>query len=140
MPQAESRELQDARSRLVSFERQQTKPEGLRALADALSKLSDLAAFAPNEREQRVARNLVNTCARKVQEHANQLITNFDLVPDNELEHWRDVMGQFEGASQALPESFHNTRSTLIRRLVERLLRQMSPSELEALRADVQAR
>jgi hypothetical protein len=139
MPHPESSELQQARHLLASFEQHPTEPDGLRALADALPELSDLAESSLNDHERTVAGNLLTTYARRAEERANQLLADFESIPDEDLEQWHDVMRQFEEASRALPESFGKTRATLIRRLVERLLGQLSPSERKALLAKLQS-
>ena len=139
MPHSESTELQQARRLLASFEQHPTEPNGLGALADALPELSDLAESSSDEHERTIAGNLLATYARKAEERANRLLADFESIPDDDLELWHDVMGQFEEASQALPESFGKTRATLIRRLVDRLLRQMSPSERKVLLKEFQS-
>lgn len=139
MSQAESPELQQARRLLDSFEQHPQEPDGLRALAEALPELSDLAQSSPTQRESKVASNLLGTYARMAEEHANRLLADFDSIPDNNLEQWHDVMGQFEEASEVLPESFRKTRSILIRRLVDRLFGQMSPLQRKAFLAKWQS-
>lgn len=92
----ESQELQEARRILALFDKQPFKPEGVSKLADALFALSDLRDLSDNEHERNVARNLFDTYARKAEENAGHLLSDFDSIPDEDVEHWLTVMKEFE--------------------------------------------
>jgi len=135
----ESQELQAARRLLASFGRRPSEPDGIRALAEALRELSDLAQFSSNERERTVAGNLLRTYARKGEARANELLADFDSIADDEVEAWHDVMREFEQSSHAVPESFRDAAFALIRRLIDRLLGQMSPAQRKVFKAKLQS-
>jgi hypothetical protein len=125
----ESRELTAARRSLETFEQGPDTPAALGALAVAVETLVNLCESSSDEVEQKIARNLLATYARKAEERADQLLTDFDSIPDEDVKHCHDVMDEFGGASAMLPESFRVKRNDLLSRLVRRLVAPLTPYE-----------
>lgn len=125
----ESNELHEARRLFRAFEQNLRKPEGINALAEALVIISDLRDNAEEEWERKVADNLFNTYAQKAVEHAQNLLADLDSIPDDDLEHWHDVMHEFVLDSLALPEAFLEKKKELISSLIKRIFQRMPPSE-----------
>ena len=73
------------------------------------------------------------TYARKAEERCDQLLADFDSIPDDDIEQWHEAMLLFEDCSEVLPESFRQKRSRLTVLLFERFLKQLSPTERDAL-------
>jgi len=125
------KEMAQARALLKKFEDQMHKPEGLVHLAEALSLLADVRDSGESDEATKIASNIVIAYAQKVngviEGLARERIVHIEIV-----EHWREVMREFEGSGFTLPPEMATAGHTL-------LLKKMSPSERQVLLQKLQA-
>jgi hypothetical protein len=111
------------------FERTASDPEGVSHLADGLSLLLDLVHDPPSEREGRVAGNLFKTYSRRAESLADQLLANVEQLPDESLEHWFNVMDEFDNQDLPVSKDFQRKKVAFVHAMIERL----SPAERKRL-------
>lgn len=117
----ESQELVQARLELSRFEEHASHPDGVRHLAEGLSLLTALASDAPDERERKVARNLVQTYSAKVESIVEALLRDVAQIPYEGIVHWFDVLDEFDTGDFDLPETFKAKKVAFFRAQFERL-------------------
>jgi len=132
----EPQELLKARRCLARAEADLRSADGLRELLDGLALLEDVIATGTTAAAS-TARNLATTYAARIYERVAGVVGADEQLPEPELEHFFKIVLAFDQVGVDLPQSAHDLKIAVVRRLIDRYYEGHSPERKQRALAEL---
>jgi len=132
----EPQELTKARRCLARAEADLGSVDGLSQLVEGLACLDDVIGGG-HAASASTARNLAASYAARIYARVEDAVAGDAQLPEPELEHFFKVVLAFDQLGSALPESAHELKIAVVRRLIDRYYEGHPPEKKERALAEL---
>ena len=136
----EPNELVEARISLKKLEENFGDPERLSYLKQGISLLGDVIMGDCAQVHKDRANKMVFTYRNRILSEVKGVLSNADSCDMDSLNHWHNTMAVFSDAGFDDDQEFRSCKEQLFSKWGVRLLRSLSPSELEEIKRSHQQR
>ena len=126
--------LERARLMLQKFEHAQNELVGREDLAEGLEELLEVRDATSDAKTISICNHLIETYRKKIEDEVTSLIDKKASLSLEFLQHWQNVMAEFQALDIDVPEEFKKLVSQLKIAIVVKQVQQLSPAERERLR------